>query len=286
MKRILLAVLTCLAVLVLAACGGDDNTDTGGGDLSDDTSETAINQVDVTMQEYAFAVEGQAAAGPLTLMFHNEGEEIHHGILGKLDEGKTLDDVKKLLAKDSQGPPPPWFDDTPIDMTLVSPGESSGITIDAEEGTYVLLCFMPDPEGQPHVSHGMAQSFDVVAGEEVDAPEPDASLSMTQEGIEAPEGLTGGTSVIEVTNDSEVDMETFVAQIAEGSTFEDIEPWFNEGQKGQPPATFYGGTHTFAPGESVLLTVELEPGDYNIVATYEPEKGPIEDLPTEFTVGE
>jgi hypothetical protein len=216
--------------------------------------------------------------------FVNSGEELHHGIIGRLDEGKTLEDVEKFLQKGDQGPPPPWFDDSPIDMTLLTPGETGGIVIDAREGTYVLMCFMPDPKGKPHVAHGMYQTFDAVAGDDVASVEPDAEVSMTEEGAEAPE-LSAGTSIVEVTNDAKEPGEVFVVQVAEGKSLDDVEPWFMKGQKGPAPATFYGGTHQFKPGESVKLAFTLDPGTYSIVASY--GEGPnIKDIPTEFTIDE
>ena len=267
--------------LLIAACGGDDDATPsaeGGGSGTEDQA----NAVDVTMQDYAFAIEGEPTAGPLTLMFHNEGDDIHHGIVGRLTGGKTLEDVQKLLEK-QQGPPPPWFDDSPLDMTLISPGESSGVTFDAKEGTYVLLCFMPGPENKPHFAHGMAQTFEVAAGDVDSPPEPDATVSMTEDGVEAPEGLSAGVSVVEVTNDSKIEMEAFVLSLAEGKSPKDIDAWFNQGAKGPAPATFYGGTHTYPPGTSAVLSFDLEPGEYQLVATYEGKKGP-EDIPTTFTV--
>ena len=282
MKRSLL-VLLALA-LFAAACGGEDEGTPAPSDAG--AEETSSNTVDITMQDYAFAVEGEPTAGPLTLTFHNEGDDIHHAILGQLDDGKTMEDVQKVLDKGLEGPPPPWFDDNPPDMTLVSPGESSGVSFAAREGTYVLLCFMPGPDNKQHYEHGMAQTFEVAAGESGAAPEPDATVSMTEEGIDAPEGLTAGESVIEVTNDSKIDMETFVVGLAEGKTFDDIEPYFQKGLQGPPPATFYGGTHTFPPGSQSVLTFHLEPGNYLLVASYEDENGEVKDLPTEFTVAE
>ena len=272
-------------MLTAAACGGGDEdasapSDAAAGD------DAASNTVDITMQDYAFAVDGEPTAGPLTLTFHNEGEDIHHAILGQLDEGKTMEDVQKVLDKGLDGPPPAWFDDSPPDMTLVSSGESSGVTFPAREGTYVLLCFMPGPDNKPHYEHGMAQTFEVAAGDGGTEPEPDATVSMSEEGIDAPEGLTAGESVIEVTNDAEIEMEPFVVGLADGKTFEDIDPYFQKGLQGPPPATFYGGTHTFPPGNKAVLTFHLEAGDYLLVASYEDKNGDVQDLPTEFTVGE
>jgi hypothetical protein len=267
-----------------AACGGgsqpsaDDNTDTG----STEAEESVTNTLNVTMQDYAFSVDGEVTAGPALLNFDNGGKEFHHAIVGKLGEGKTLEDVQDFISKGAQGPPPPWFDDAPIDQTLISPGRNAGIVLDLEEGNYVLLCFMPDPEGQPHVTHGMAQTFEVAAGDGAEPIEPDASVSMTTKGAEAPE-LPAGESFLEVTNDDAVPGEVYVVQIPEGNSLDDLDGWFRSGQKGEAPVQFFGGTHAFEPGESVVLQFDLEPGTYNIVASYGEGRN-VSDVPTEFTV--
>ena len=280
-----IAVLSAL-VLTLGACGGGDD-ETPAAEDAGAPEAGSTNTLDITMQDYAFATEGEPTAGPLTLMFHNEGEVIHHAIIGKIDEGKTAADVEAELEKGLDGPPPPWFDDSPLDMTLVSSSRSSGVTFDAEEGTYVLICFMPGPEGKSHYEHGMWTTFDVGPEGDATEPEADAAVSMSEaDGIDAPEGLTAGPSMIEVTNEGKDDMEVFVLQFAEGASIDDLEPWFRGGQKGEAPAEFFGGTHTFPPGDSALLTFDLPAGDYSIVASHEPKGEDIVDLPTEFTVGE
>jgi hypothetical protein len=276
-KTLLVGLLT--AILTAACGGGDTTTDTGA-----QPEPATENRIDVVMEEYDFSVEGDAQTGRLLIDFTNAGEQLHHGIIGRLDEGKTLEDVEKFIQKGDQGPPPPWFDDSPIDLTLVSPGERAGVVIDVQEGTYVMLCFMPDPKGKPHVAHGMFQTFDVGPGGDATAVEPDAQISMTEEGAEAPE-LSAGDSVVQVTNDAKKPGEVFVVELADGKTLDDVEPWFMKGQKGPAPATFYGGTHQFGPGETVTLSFALEPGTYSIVASYGEGKD-IKDIPTEFTVGE
>ena len=279
MKRLIALFGALVLGLMTAACAEGTG---GGSDPAQEAEPAATNAVEVTLQDYAFAVEGEAAAGPLMVNFNNIGEETHHAIIGKLDEGKTLEDVQKVVEKGLEGPPPPWFDDSPADMTVLSPGQSAGIALDAEEGTYVLLCFMPDPEGKPHITHGMVQTFDVTAAEETAEIEADQELSMTEDGVEAPE-LSSGTSTITVTNDASMPGEFFVGQLAEGKTLEDIDPWFGKGQPDPAPITFFGGTHTFKPGESVTIAVDLEPGDYQIVSTYGQGKNR-KDVPTDFTV--
>ena len=284
MKRSIVILLAL--VLTAAACGGGEEEPEGSSAPAAE-EEAAENRIDITMQDYAFAAEGEPTAGPMTLMFHNEGEVIHHAIIGRITGDKTAEDVEAALEKGLDGPPPPWFDDSPLDMTLISTGNSSGVTFDAEEGLYVLICFMPGPQGKSHYEHGMWTTFEVGAAADAVAPEPDATLSMTEaDGVAAPEGLTAGESVIEVTNEGKGDMELFVMQLAEGSTIDDLEPWFRDGQKGPAPAQFFGGTHTFPPGDAATLTFDLPAGDYSIVASYEPKGEDIVDLPTEFTVGD
>lgn len=278
MRRTLL-VGTTISVL-LTGCGGNEEPATG----TDGAPAPAGNVLEASMTEYAFEVEGDAQAGPLRIEFTNVGEQLHHAIIGKLAEGKTLEDVQKFLQKGQQGPPPPWFDDAPIDMTIVSPDKTAGVVLDAEEGTYVVLCFMPDTKGKPHVAHGMVQTFDVGPSTDTTAIEADTSISMTENGPEAPE-LSAGTSIVEVTNDADRPGEVFVVQLAEGKTLDDVEPWFGQGQKGTPPATFYGGTHVFGPGESVTLSFTLDPGEYSILASFG-EGRDVTDIPTEFTVSE
>ena len=35
------------------------------------------------------------------------------------------------------------------------------MTMNLEAGTYVLICFIPNPEGVPHIALGMAREFTV-----------------------------------------------------------------------------------------------------------------------------
>jgi hypothetical protein len=276
-----IAVFGALALgLVAAACAQNS----GSSNLPAQEAETTEqNSIEVTMQDYAFAIEGEPTAGEVMVNFNNIGEEIHHAIVGKLDEGKTLDDVLKIAEKDPNSPPPPWFDDSPLDMAVLSPSQTTGLAIDAEEGTYVLLCFMPDPKGQPHIAHGMAQTFEVGPSDEPVELEVDEELSMTEEGVDLEE-LTG-PSLVSVTNDMDKPGEFVIAQLAEGKTLDDIDPWFGQGQPDPAPVTFYGGTHAFEPGESAIVNLDLEPGDYQFLTTFEDGKKR-KDVTTEFTVTE
>ena len=45
-----------------------------------------------------------------------------------------------------------------------------------------------------------------------------------------------------------------------GKGIKDVDRWFGSGYQGEPPVTFLGGMQTSPPGESVFLTIALEPG--------------------------
>lgn len=277
-----------MAALTLAACGSDEADSpatAAGSDQKGSAATAAANELDVVMNDFSFTVEGEAAAGPLTLNYKNEGGQFHHAILGKLDAGKGLEDVQKILEKGGDGPPPPWFDDSPTDMGLISPGESSGLVIDAEEGTYVLLCFMPTPEGEPHVAHGMAQTFEVSGQAEVAAsPEVDALISLSEDGVES-SNLSPGDSIVEVTNEGKAPAEFSVATFEEGMVAKDLDKWFGQGQQGVPPAQFFGGTHGIKPGSSITFVLSLDSGSYSSIASYEGGKK-VNDVFGDLTVSE
>ncbi len=281
MKRLLSLSACLLFSLGAVACGSDD-TDEPATPAAEETTEHTTNAVDIAMLEYGFQVTGQAYAGPLKLNFSNTGEQIHHGIVGKIDEGKTIEDVAEAVKQD-EGPPPPWFDDSPFDLQVISPGQTSGLWIDAEPGNYALLCFMPDPKGKPHALSGMYTILEVTEGPEMDmeAPAPDAEIAFSEDGAVVPD-LQAGESVLAVTNDGKDDGEFTIIQIAEGKKLRDIDKWFGSGMQGPAPVTFFGGTHTYKPGETVTLAVNLPAGDYTFLSGFGDGKD-AKEIETEFT---
>lgn len=241
----------------------------------------AANRVEIGMFEYGFRPAGTAKAGPLTLNLTNEGKEMHQAIVGRLDAGKTLADVQAEVAKGEEGPPPPWLHDDPGDLSLLSPGEKFGITIDASQtGTYVLLCFVPAPDGQPHVAKGMASTFEVTGLSDAPAPVARASFSFDADSVTAP-SVASGTTTVAVRNGGQTGGDFNVIALEPGKKLSDIDKWF-ESPKGPPPAVFLGGTHAIEPGKQVTMTLNLDPGTYTAVATFEePEH---KDVTATFTV--
>lgn len=277
MRKMAMAVLA--ATLTMSACGTTTairDPDAGSG-----------NTVSVKAHEYGFDVAGTAKTGPLSLEIANTGKEIHHAILGRIDEGKTLEDVKAAAASTDEEPPA-WFHDDPFDSGLLSPGAKQTLTFPiTEAGTYVLLCFLPAKDGKPHVEKGMAATFTVAEGpSDAEAPKADATVSMTEYAFTAPE-VRAGASAIAVKNDGKENHDVVFAKFAEGKSFADVGLWFQGGAQGPAPAEFLGGSHTIPPGSAITFTVPLDAGTYSLVCTEQTDDGKQHvqlGMVTQFTV--
>ena len=130
-------------------------------EVTEAAASGAAPQPDLTidMMEFAFDIPAQLPAGPQTWEIRNIGEQVHHMVLFRLNEGATLDDVL-AFAETMQGPPP----GEEVGYTaILSPEVSNYVTHDLAPGTYAALCFLPDYDtGVPHVALGMAAEFEVV----------------------------------------------------------------------------------------------------------------------------
>jgi len=118
----------------------------------------------VQMVDFAFAFPPDIQAGKQTWKVVNNGQQVHHLVLLKLHEGKTMDDVMAWMENE-EGPPPA---DEAGHVGSMSAGEENFVDFNLTPGDYVAICFMPDHaedgDGAPHFVHGMMQSF-TVAGE-------------------------------------------------------------------------------------------------------------------------
>ena len=261
----LAAGLAALVVsLSLAGCGGEGDEE--------------AQPVDVQGDEYAFVMPDEAEGGVVRFNVSNTGEELHEYALGRLDEGKTLDNVKAVLES-GQGDPPEWFVDVG-GVPLLSPGEELGLTRELDAGTYVFLCFIPTPQGVPHVELGMLKSFELTGDSGATLPDPDAVIVANDAGYEIPD-ISAGERTIELRNADDREREFFLVALEPGTDIEDLDRFFEEGEKGPPPAQFHGAMQTIPAGTSVFIDIDLQEGveytlndasgDQPVVATFTPE---------------
>jgi hypothetical protein len=105
----------------------------------------------ITLSDYAFKLSRPLAAGSHTFRVVSEANQPHEVELIKLAPGKTAADVAKWM-QNPQGPPP---GEGVGGTAPAGKGVPVYFTADITAGDYLLLCFVPAPDGKPHFMHGM-----------------------------------------------------------------------------------------------------------------------------------
>ncbi len=116
--------------------------------------------VTIVATDYAFAAPDTIAAGLTTFTLLNQGHEPHQAVIVGAS-AKTWDEIRSAMM--SQGPIAPWLS-FPGGPAVVSAGDSSNATTRLEPGNYFIVCFIPSPDGVPHVSKGMVRQLLVAPG--------------------------------------------------------------------------------------------------------------------------
>lgn len=116
----------------------------------------------VRLEEYDFDTLPKFD-GSGTIDIVNKGKQIHELVVGKLQDGKSIQDV---IAWGSQ----PLFQPNPYlqpyddvgGITGISPGAKSRIKLGKlSPGDYGLFCFIPNDQGVSHIADGMVYPFTV-----------------------------------------------------------------------------------------------------------------------------
>ena len=149
-----------------------------------------------------------------------------------------------------------------------------------EAGTYVFLCFIPVAARSPPRRAGNAQVLRVEGDSGATLPDPDAVIVANDAGYDIPE-LSAGEQTIELRNADDREREFFLVALEPGAEIEDLDRFFEEGEKGPPPAQFHGAMQTIPAGTSVFIDIDLKEGveytltdasgDQPVVATFTPE---------------
>ena len=134
--------------------------------------------VEAVMVDFDFQLPDTIPAGPSVWKVVNEGDQPHHMIVSRVPEGTTEQQVIDLAAS-FYGPPaspeaspvataspaaPALAEEDIMDVyatLILSTGRAIWDQIDLESGTYAAICFIPAPDGTPHVMLGMVEVFTV-----------------------------------------------------------------------------------------------------------------------------
>jgi hypothetical protein len=221
------------------------------------------NLVTVVTREFAYEFPDTLPSGLTTFHLHNEGREPHHLMLYRLDSGKTLADVFAELS--AGGPLPAWMHATGGPNAPPPGGDSYG-TVLLEPGSYVAFCHVKSADRVLHFRKGMLRSFTVRASAGPTAPLPAADLTVTLRdyGFTFSRPPTRGRHLIAVTNAGSQTHEFILGRLEPGKKVGDFVAWMNA-RRGPSPVQPSGGTTDIAPGHTMVIAVDLEPGRYSAV---------------------
>jgi uncharacterized cupredoxin-like copper-binding protein len=257
--------LAVLAGLVLASCRSDKPpaAEAGAPAAAAPAGSAAPSAVTVTATDFSFDAPAELPAGLTTFRLVNRGPSIHHIQLVKFGEGKSFDDF--MAALKAGGPPPKWatMEGGPNPSEL---GDTSSTMVTLEPGNYAMLCFVPGPDGIPHVAKGMVRPLTVKAASVTAAAEPEADVVMKlmDYDFELSKPLTAGRHTIRIENAGPQEHEVAIVKLGAGKEPMDFAKW-GEKQVGKAPGTLHGGVSGIMPGDKAFVEVDLAPGEYGLI---------------------
>lgn len=225
----------------------------------------AVPLVTVTARDYAFDAPDTLAAGLTTVRLVNRGPELHHVQLLRLEGGRTMADL--LAAFKAGGPPPAWAHDVGGPNAPV-PGGQSEATLELAPGRYVIACFIPSPNGPPHIAKGMARELIVARGARsaaaARATRPHTVLTLSDYRFDLSRPLAAGRQLVRVRNAARQSHEVLFVRLAPGRSAHDFTAWAEQ-MAGPPPGEPVGGTTGIARGGWNDVPLDLVPGDYALI---------------------
>ena len=220
-----------------------------------------VTEITITTVDHSFSAPAQVPAGLVAVTIKNEGHEPHHVQLVRLKDGVTPDQFGQTMQEDFE---------KALEMvnwvggpSIVDHGGASTVTLDLDPGTHMLLCFVPNPQGVPHVALGIVGVMQVVPSDEDEATEPEANLTvdLLDFSYAFSESIEAGKQTWEVVNDGKEIHEISLIRVNDDKTMEDVEH-FMHAMQGPPPFAFAGGMQAIDPGSSGWLHLDLTPGNY------------------------
>ena len=253
--------LAVLAGFALASCRSDKPPAAEAGAPAA-AAPAASSTVTVTTTDFRFDAPAELPAGLTTFRLVNQGPSLHHLQLVKFGEGKTFDDFAAALK--AGGPPPKWvtMEGGPNPSEL---GDTSSTTVALEPGNYAMICFIPGPDGIPHVAKGMVRPLTVTGGGAAGAePEADVVMKLVDYDFELSKPLHAGRYTIRIENAGPQEHEVAIVKLDSGKAPMDFALW-GEKQVGKAPGTLHGGVSGIMPGDKAFVEVDLAPGEYGLI---------------------
>jgi hypothetical protein len=220
------------------------------------------NVVNVVAREYEYEMPDSIPAGPTLFHFTDDGKQLHHMTLVKLEQGKTLADFTALPP----GPLPAWAVFMGGPNTPMPNGGQDEDAVDLPPGNYAVICVIPDSDGKPHMMKGMVKALTVTPSAHARTmPSSDLTLTLTNYAFAFSIPPSPGRHAIRIVNQGTQPHEAVMFRLAAGKKGEDIANWVSTGMQGPPPGAPVAGISAEAPGKENTLLLDLLPGDYALL---------------------
>ena len=223
-----------------------------------------VQDLAITATDFAFDAPATIPAGTTKVTLTNAGKEEHQAQVAGLVEGKTFADLTAALQGPDEGAALALVN-LSGGPTGVQPGASVSTTSTLEPGQYVFLCFVQGADGVPHFAKGMIKPIEVTEGATPAAlPDSDAQLALQDFAFVGLDTLSAGAHTVSVTNNGPQAHEATIVKLADGVEATDLSAMFSAAAPpaGPPPFTGAAGVAGIAPGTTVNMDVDLEPGRY------------------------
>jgi hypothetical protein len=250
-----------------------------------------------------FEGPNEIPSGWVTIHFENLSGMIHFALIDRLPPGVTIEMMaSEVAAPFQQGMDhlnagnaeaagqafaalPEWMAEIVYlgGPGLLSAGKSASATVFLEPGHYMLECYIktdgifhsynPQP-GQLGMVHEL-----IVTAAPGGAPEPDANvtLAISSAGFEILDGefRPGWNTVLAQFQDQQVypnfvGHDAHVFRVDEDTDLDAVARWMDwrdpVGFETPAPAVFVGGVNDMPAGATTYFSVDLEPGDYALIA--------------------
>lgn len=250
----------------LAACGDDDS---GDGATATTAAEAEIPELKVTGNEYSFSTASSVKGGYVKVTLDNEGKEPHQAQLLRINDGVTPQQLQEA-AGDTTGGKLLALTTITGGVNAIEGGATQSAVSKLDPGSYLMLCFVPAPDGQPHVAKGMQSQLTVSAPEGAEGEEPKYDFEIVEKDFtfDVPE-VKAGEHVVEFKNNGPSPHEATMYKVADGKTADDVQKFLatppGSAPSGPPPFTAAGGGAAIMPNSATFPTIDFTPGTYVLV---------------------
>ena len=260
--------------------------------------------VEVTARDFEFEMAETIRSGWTTFRLTNRGERAHMLELGRLPGGanfetfrdwqSVIDSLQAQLeagAIDSAGMEeavkshrPPWEDiEWSGGFGLLSPGHSSRLSLSLEPGTYLVLCAVEGPNGEPHIRKGMWRKLTVTRqGSGATPPRADVEMTVADYQITTEGKIRSGKQTVAIHFEGRPEspgnpfQTVDLIPVDNRGDRERVVKWLADGYRTSPPADFLGGSVEVPSPGTAYLTLDLDPGRYAWVSQASQVKGMVQ----------